>query len=343
MKKLKNIALIVSCCISICSSTIYADALPDQDDLNANYASQRQTAIDDKSLFQEFAVRSDILDYFVSADPRYSNEHYDSNLMLNESETLALGFNIRTSNYAVIYSKTPEAAETVSEILKKYFPEDLDGGFRIDSTDTTCFHVRDRQRDEFDEKKMKATFDAIYQELSEADLIDTGNFYYPGQVYEHHELYIPYLTGYYSSKNPNNTTYALTPELLQEYIEEHDLPCTVQIEEKKSSFMYNIVPNEKMDFEEHFKLALQLRDDLGLIPYAYDDDFKSWFPPIFAKKGDSNANGEVDIADAVMTVKYLLCDGDITDYYAGDMNSDGAVNAVDFTLLKQQLLRSASE
>ena len=107
--------------------------------------------------------------------------------------------------------------------------------------------------------------------------------------------------------------------------------------------MYNIVPNEKMDFEEHFKLALQLRDDLGLIPYAYDDDFKSWFPPIFAKKGDSNANGEVDIADAVMTVKYLLCDGDITDYYAGDMNSDGAVNAVDFTLLKQQLLRSASE
>ena len=291
MKVLKNIALIVSGCISICSSTIYANALLDQDDLNANYASQRQTAIDDNSMFQEFAVRSDILDYFVSSDPRYPNENYDSDLMLNESETLALGFNIRTSNYAVIYSKTPEAAETISEILKKYFPEDSDGGFRIDSTDTTCFHVRDRQRDEFDDQKMKATFDEIYQELSEANLIDTDNFYYPGQVYEHHELYIPYLTGYYSSKNPNNTTYALTPELLQEYIEEHNLPCTVQIEEKKSSFTYNIVPNEKMDFEAHFNLALQIRDDLGLIPYAYDDDFKSCFSPIFAKRATATQVG----------------------------------------------------
>ena len=98
-----------------------------------------------------------------------------------------------------------------------------------------------------------------------------------------------------------------------------------------------------MDFEAHFNLALQIRDDLGLIPYAYDDDFKSCFSPIFAKKGDSNASGTVDIADAVMTIKYLLCDGNITDYYASDMNSDGTVNAIDFTLLKQQLIQNTAE
>ncbi len=57
------------------------------------------------------------------------------------------------------------------------------------------------------------------------------------------------------------------------------------------------------------------------------------------RKGDVDANGKVEVADAVMLVKYLLTSGDVTDAEAADMNEDGVLNVTDLSLLKQEILR----
>ena len=57
-------------------------------------------------------------------------------------------------------------------------------------------------------------------------------------------------------------------------------------------------------------------------------------------KGDADANGTVEISDAVMLAKYLLTAGDVTDPEAADMNEDGILNVVDMTLLKHCILQS---
>ena len=55
-------------------------------------------------------------------------------------------------------------------------------------------------------------------------------------------------------------------------------------------------------------------------------------------KGDVDANGKVELADAVMLLKYLLTSGDVTDAEAADMNEDGVLSVTDLTLLKAKLL-----
>lgn len=54
--------------------------------------------------------------------------------------------------------------------------------------------------------------------------------------------------------------------------------------------------------------------------------------------GDVDADGDVDIADAVMMQKWLLGNGELTDWVAGDINEDGRIHAVDLSLLKQILI-----
>ncbi|MBP0987942.1 MAG: discoidin domain-containing protein [Oscillospiraceae bacterium] len=55
-------------------------------------------------------------------------------------------------------------------------------------------------------------------------------------------------------------------------------------------------------------------------------------------KGDADANGKIEIADAVMLLKYLLTSGDVSDAEAADMNEDGVLNVTDLTMLKTKLL-----
>ena len=60
------------------------------------------------------------------------------------------------------------------------------------------------------------------------------------------------------------------------------------------------------------------------------------------KAGDLNADGRVDIADAVLLSKWLTAVSDtvLPDWEAGDLNCDGKLTAVDLTLLKRILLLS---
>lgn len=55
-------------------------------------------------------------------------------------------------------------------------------------------------------------------------------------------------------------------------------------------------------------------------------------------KGDVNADGMFTVADVIMLQKWLLCNGEITDWEAGDLCEDGILNAFDLRAMKQMLL-----
>lgn len=57
-------------------------------------------------------------------------------------------------------------------------------------------------------------------------------------------------------------------------------------------------------------------------------------------KGDVNADGKFDLADAVLMQRWLLAESDVTlaDWEAGDFYQDGILNVLDLCRMKQQLL-----
>lgn len=57
-----------------------------------------------------------------------------------------------------------------------------------------------------------------------------------------------------------------------------------------------------------------------------------------AIRGDVNADGKFNIADAVMLQKWLLCAGDITDWQAGDLCEDGRLDVFDLCIMRRKLL-----
>ncbi|MCR5305562.1 MAG: discoidin domain-containing protein [Oscillospiraceae bacterium] len=68
------------------------------------------------------------------------------------------------------------------------------------------------------------------------------------------------------------------------------------------------------------------------------DEVKALSGGTGALRGDVSADGTVSIADAVMLQKFLLCEGTVTDWQAGDLDGNRRLNAVDFALLKRILI-----
>lgn len=60
--------------------------------------------------------------------------------------------------------------------------------------------------------------------------------------------------------------------------------------------------------------------------------------PVIPVRGDVNADGAFSVADVIMVQKWLLCAGDITDWQAGDLSQDGAMDGYDLALMKRALL-----
>lgn len=62
-------------------------------------------------------------------------------------------------------------------------------------------------------------------------------------------------------------------------------------------------------------------------------------------KGDTNNDGKVDDSDVVYFQNWLLCRQDTQDINEkkADINQDGKLNAIDFTLLKRQLIQNTAE
>lgn len=55
--------------------------------------------------------------------------------------------------------------------------------------------------------------------------------------------------------------------------------------------------------------------------------------------GDVNADGKFNVADVVMMQKWLVCNGDLTDWKAGDLNKDDVINAFDLCLMRRMLIQ----
>lgn len=57
-----------------------------------------------------------------------------------------------------------------------------------------------------------------------------------------------------------------------------------------------------------------------------------------AVAGDVNADGTLDVKDAVAFIRYIAEQQDCADPAAGDMNGDGILNAIDLTLMKYEIV-----
>ncbi len=55
--------------------------------------------------------------------------------------------------------------------------------------------------------------------------------------------------------------------------------------------------------------------------------------------GDVNTDGKFSVADVVMMQKWLLCQGNLVDWKAGDLYEDNKINVFDLSLMKQLLIQ----
>ncbi|WP_455125371.1 dockerin type I repeat-containing protein [Ruminococcus sp.] len=54
-------------------------------------------------------------------------------------------------------------------------------------------------------------------------------------------------------------------------------------------------------------------------------------------EGDVNADGVFDLSDLVMLQKWLLGDGTLTNWNAGDLQKDGNLNGYDLCIMRNRL------
>lgn len=55
--------------------------------------------------------------------------------------------------------------------------------------------------------------------------------------------------------------------------------------------------------------------------------------------GDVNADGKFNVADVVMMQKWLVCNGELTDWKAGDLYKDDVINAFDLCIMRSMLIQ----
>ncbi len=55
--------------------------------------------------------------------------------------------------------------------------------------------------------------------------------------------------------------------------------------------------------------------------------------------GDVNTDGSFGLVDVVMMQKYLLGQGTLTDWQAGDLSKDDRIDGFDLALMKRELLK----
>ncbi len=113
------------------------------------------------------------------------------------------------------------------------------------------------------------------------------------------------------------------------------------------------------DFEAYFKAHPEHLSADGVHPSSdgYEAMRKLWaetmIENVYSKlpeqtvslAGDVNGDGTVSVADAVMLQKYLLTTGDLDAEQAvrADLDGSSSLNAIDLTLLKQMLMKSAAQ
>ncbi len=119
-----------------------------------------------------------------------------------------------------------------------------------------------------------------------------------------------------------------------------------------------VVPNQS-DNSAYRKLAVHLTNtkdttiSVACIPLKQGETQPSWIPAMKAVsewspqtiKGDVNADGKFDIADALALKKWFLAipNSGITDWEAADLCDDDVLNCLDFIMMKELLIQGMSD
>ena len=95
-------------------------------------------------------------------------------------------------------------------------------------------------------------------------------------------------------------------ERVQNYIDDNNMNCEVLKTDIENWDLggYTIYPNYEITPEEHFELAIKLKNELGIIPFisGMQSDFTIELESVIA--GDVNLDGTVDVADVVAISAY---------------------------------------
>lgn len=101
---------------------------------------------------------------------------------------------------------------------------------------------------------------------------------------------------------------------------------------------YDVTFDEEHYIEdtENNSNTIELSDTEMLMVYFDENNELKYYE---VGKGDINADGSVNIADAVMLQKFLLGNGTLTNWKSADLCSDDKVDVFDMILMKEMLVK----
>ncbi len=326
-----------ACCLTIlCSIALTADVSANQmTDRQENYASWRRSVLEDDGMLQNF-VNALWDGTFLPGEYTVSSKYplpEPGTLITSEYDTydtviIDLSVNVPVGESALFYTKSPADAEAAAAVLQTYYPNGPD---KYSRPGQNCFCLTDSSR---------ITLNRIRQELDDAGLLTAFYFHVP--AYQRQCVFMPYLTCY-----PEDQLYGagsrrqVSASELREYLDKHDLHCSVITETDEPGVRFAVVPDKPLFFEEHWNLALRLYHDLGIVPLVTKEWYGMSDPDYQTGIGipfDVNADAAFRTDDADILCCYLLTADSITDPQAGDLNFDGKLNAADLTLIKRALI-----
>ncbi len=329
-KRLSGFA--VTCCIAAAfCGDLSAEAVTSAK-LKENYAEWRQNILSDGGMLQryvqELCFGAEIQNgYFLSAGDSLSafTSWYDPAIPFAARGVQWISVMIPQGDSAMFCVKSPEDAEAAKAVLQKYETETARQSYSVSGN---CFRLTNRSQ---------ADLNALRKELTAADLL--ACFYYHVPVYQKRQLSVRYLTGYSDQQSYSPAARGdLTAEELQTYLDGHLPDCTLYTEKRTYNTAFFVVPPEKLTFQEHWELALQLYRDLGIVP-DMNTDLAAMQTPVPQECAgvpfDVNADARFNADDIAAASRYLLGCGDLAAPQAGDLNADGRINAADLTLMKR--------
>jgi len=201
----------------------------------------------------------------------------------------------------------------------------------------------------------------IMRDLAAAGLI--SDFYSWGQTADYQEVWHGYLTSYYPTyvewEGEDYVTkeydWAAVEAYLATAYPEYELVYVTAEDEEiwgelgwidwGTTPMYLVIPDEELTFAEHFALAADLYEQVGIL-HSFTCPESTNTAGLFgintlAGIGDVDQDGAVKISDAIMLARYTAEDTTIAVTDAGvavaDVNFDGKINAADSTALLRKL------
>ncbi|MCI7803545.1 MAG: dockerin type I repeat-containing protein [Oscillospiraceae bacterium] len=266
---------------------------------------------------------------------------------------------IQDNKYTFVVSKSIENyCNKVIEILGKYYTtyefsiNDYTFG---DDSKCALFTVTDKNISPETPKKVRE----ICSELKENGLIK--DFIYYGDISSPTMIYCDYLTEYsgtdweYDSESQKFVPVEKTELFaeLEKYVEENGLDCSVVKVENTSAgddqyYKYRVVPNTEITLEEHFALAKQICDGLGLIrPGTTPEDTTGSYYAITvdmfnAVYGDATNDSVIDLYDAIEISKSLIGMRNFTasEKIIADYDGNGTVDLYDAVGIAREIMNN---